>query len=101
VILSTVMDDVANDVARRGSPVLFRFPPQGDPSAVVFELHESGQWKALASLRFEMNASGSVSVRADILGLHLPPARLVNEVDRAWVKDIALSFWEATLVDGI
>ena len=49
-----------DEIARAGSPILFRFPPQADKYTVGFELHESGQLRTLATLRFSMNDAGQV-----------------------------------------
>ena len=96
LIVTTVMGDVGDDIARQGSPILFRFPPQADPFSVLFELHEGGQLPTLASLRFAMDDSGLVAATGTP-GLQFPPARAVNEVDRAWVADIARATWKAAL----
>ncbi len=97
MILTTVMGEVGDGIARKGSPILFRHPTQADPFSVLFELHESGKLLTIASLRFSMDGTGRVSAGASIPDLRLPAPRQVDAVDRAWVANIAYAGWEAAL----
>jgi hypothetical protein len=96
-LLLSVVTKVSNDVARRGSTVLFRFPPQVGYLSVFFELHHSGKLETLESLRFTMNDNGMVAAETSIRDLKLPAPIPVNKVTSDWAEQIVEQVWEAAL----
>lgn len=81
---------VGNDLARRGSPLLFSTVPAANSRTVLFELWRRGSLASSDYLQFTMNNNGEVIPTTSAQGAIFSPSSVpLNNVTQHWIEEVA------------